>query len=169
MTTSEFNKCVDEYSNAVYRFLLKNLGNSDTAQDLVQDSFARLWENHGKLDAKKAKSYLFTCAYNAMIDLMRREKRLSADEPTEANSPTERTDYSDLNAVLHQALMLLPDAQRSVILLRDYEGYSYDEIAEITSLSLSAVKVYIFRARVFLKDYLSKVGACPENYLVEEF
>lgn len=169
MTTSEFNKCVDEYSNAIYRFLLKALGNSDTARDLVQDSFARLWENHGNIDAQKAKSYLFTCAHNAMIDLVRREKRLSADEPTEANSPSGRTGYSDLNAVLHQALLKLPEAQRSVIMLRDYEGYSYEEIAQITSLSLSAVKVYIFRGRVFLKEYLTKVDACPENYLVEEF
>jgi len=59
--------------------------------------------------------------------------------------------------VLDQALRLLPEIQRSVILLRDYEGYSYQEIGEITRLNESQVKVYIYRARVFLKNYIGKL------------
>ncbi|RLD49112.1 MAG: RNA polymerase sigma factor, partial [Bacteroidetes bacterium] len=63
-------------------------------------------------------------------------------------------DYSDLKEVLDEALKKLNEVQRSVILLRDYEGYSYQEIGEITGLSESQVKVYIYRARVFLKNYI---------------
>lgn len=65
--------------------------------------------------------------------------------------------YSDLSEVLQEALAQLPLIQRSVIMLRDYEGYEYNEISDITQLSLSQVKVYIFRARKSLKDYLVSV------------
>jgi len=62
--------------------------------------------------------------------------------------------YTDINEILHKAIEKLPDIQRSVLLLRDYEGYSYKEIGEITELNESQVKVYIYRARMFLKDYI---------------
>jgi RNA polymerase sigma-70 factor (ECF subfamily) len=62
--------------------------------------------------------------------------------------------YSDLKEVLHNAIGQLNDVQRSVVLLRDYEGYSYQEIADITGLNETQVKVYIFRARQFLKQYI---------------
>ncbi len=64
--------------------------------------------------------------------------------------------YSDLKEILNKAVEQLPDVQRSVILLRDYEGYSYREIGEIAGLSESQVKVYIFRARIFLKKFIGK-------------
>ena len=63
----------------------------------------------------------------------------------------------DLQEVLHEALNRLPEIQKSVILLRDYEGYNYEEIAEITGLNLSQVKVYIFRGRKQLKEYIGSI------------
>jgi RNA polymerase sigma-70 factor (ECF subfamily) len=65
--------------------------------------------------------------------------------------------YSDLNEILHEALDRLPPVQKSVIMLRDYEGYSYEEIEKITGLNESQVKVYIYRGRVALKEYLVKM------------
>jgi RNA polymerase sigma-70 factor (ECF subfamily) len=62
-----------------------------------------------------------------------------------------------MNEILHKLILQLPDNQRSVILLRDYEGYSYNEIAEILDLSESQVKVYIYRGRMFLKERIGKV------------
>ena len=67
--------------------------------------------------------------------------------------------YSDLSEVLQRALELLPHDQKMVLMLRDYEGYSYEEIEEITGLSESQVKVYIYRARVSMKKYLGKMEA----------
>jgi RNA polymerase sigma-70 factor (ECF subfamily) len=61
--------------------------------------------------------------------------------------------------VLQRALELLPHDQKMVLMLRDYEGYSYEEIEEITGLSESQVKVYIYRARVSMKKYLGKMEA----------
>ena len=68
-----------------------------------------------------------------------------------------------MQETLHNALDQLPDIQRTVILLRDYEGYDYAEIGKITDLKESQVKVYIFRARKKLKQILVSVEAVLEN------
>ncbi|MFN2396975.1 MAG: RNA polymerase sigma factor [Bacteroidales bacterium] len=73
------------------------------------------------------------------------------------NSLNHTEQYSDVGEVLRDALERLPEIQRSVIMLRDYEGYSYEEIGEITGLTESQVKVYIYRARISLKKYLVKI------------
>ncbi len=67
--------------------------------------------------------------------------------------------YTGLSEILEEAVSRLPADQRSVILLRDYEGYSYEDIASITGLSESQVKVYIFRGRMFLKNFLGSIEA----------
>lgn len=154
MTVQEYNKCVDLYSDNVYRFILKNMQNKDNSRDVVQDAYEKLWLNIKSVEFEKAKSYLFTVAYRRMIDIIRREKRISAFETAPEMNYSHSDQYSDLKEILNEAVSKLPDDQRSVVMLRDYEGYSYDEISEITGLSESQVKVYIFRARVFLKNYI---------------
>ena len=154
MTVKEFNKAVDDYSDGVYRFILKNIRDKEKACDIVQDSFERLWMKHESIGYSKVKSYLFSTAYHTMIDTIRKENRLTNLEMIRDETYSHESIYSDLNEILHAAIELLPESQRSVILLRDYEGYSYDEIAEITGLSESQVKVYIYRARLFLKKYI---------------
>jgi RNA polymerase sigma-70 factor (ECF subfamily) len=154
MTVREYNKAVEDFSSSVYRFILKNIKDKDRARDVVQDSFEKLWIKHESVNAEKVKSYLFSTAYHTMIDTIRKESRMTELEKVHEKDYLHETQYSDLNEILHHALNLLPEIQRSVILLRDYEGYSYDEIAEITGLNESQVKVYIYRGRVFLKNYI---------------
>jgi len=77
MREIEFNQCVDECANSVYRFILKNIGQVEDAQDIVQTAFEKLWVNRDKVEPLKAKSYLFTVAYHQMIDHIRKEKKLS--------------------------------------------------------------------------------------------
>ncbi len=157
MTTSEYNHCVDAYSDGLYRFLLKNVNDREQAKDLVQESFMRLWERRKKVEAAKSKSYLFTTAYHAMIDHFRKFSRVEAYQPDRHEKIVENGNYSDLSEILNKAVAQLPLDQRAVVMLRDYEGYSYKEIGEITGLNESQVKVYIFRARLFLKNYLVKM------------
>lgn len=167
MNTAEYNICVDQYSDFVYRFLVKSVRNSQAAQDLVQDSFEKLWIAHKELDAVKAKSYLFSCAHNAMIDYVRRD-RWTSDLEQSINIPQNAfSQYTDVQEILQQALQTMKPEQRSVILLRDLQGYQYQEIADITGLSLAQVKVYIFRGRVFLKQYLEKTGIRSHSDLEE--
>ena len=154
MTISEYNRCVDDHSDGIYRFLLKNTGDDPLAQDLVQESFMKLWVRHRDVDFKKSKSYLFSTAYHAMIDHVRKNDRMTSLEGKEHRIEPAEDHYTDLKEILDLAVSKLPDIQRSVVLLRDYEGYSYHEIGEITGLSESQVKVYIYRARVFLKKFI---------------
>ncbi len=155
MTTAEYNKCVDQFSDGVYRFILKNMKDEDKAKDVVQETFVRLWDKVKDVNYKKAKSYIYTTAYHCFINVVRYEKRISPMEEYHQDKKTTNNEYSDLKEVLNDAVDKLPEIQRSVILLRDYEGYSYKEIGEITNLNESQVKVYIYRARVFLKKYLA--------------
>ena len=157
MTISEYNECVDKYSDNLYRFLLKNIKDEALANDFVQDSYEKLWLNYKKVDIKKAKSYLFSTGYHIMIDYIRRNKRMDAVGDTEYFEHSHSEQYSDLKEILNKAVEQLPETQKAVLLLRDYEGYSYKEISEITGLNESQVKVYIYRARVFLKNYIVRI------------
>ena len=157
MTINEYNKAVNKFSDNVYRFILKNIKNEMRAQDIVQDSFEKLWINRKAVIFEKTKSYLFTTAYRTMIDSIRKEKRVNLTGDNEVFESPYEDSYSDIQEVLHEAVTKLSEIQRSVLLLRDYEGYSYQDIAEITKLNESQVKVYIYRARVYLKNYIGKI------------
>jgi RNA polymerase sigma-70 factor (ECF subfamily) len=157
MTSKEYNQSVHEFSDKIYRFVLSNLKDKDKAKDVVQDTFEKLWLKLPTVVFEKVKSYLFTTAYHTLIDILRREKHFTQLENQFTKDMKYENEYSDLQEVLHKAIQKLPDDQRSVLLLRDYEGYTYEEIGEITGLSESQVKVYIYRARKFLKDFVVKM------------
>jgi len=153
MTVEEYNQSVDLWANNLYRFIVKNLRDEDYANDIVQDAFEKLWVNLKNVNGTKVKSYLFTTAYHTMIDHIRKNKRIQyCDELPSWSGGYVEGGYDNLQEILHNAIKKLPEIQRSVIMLRDYEGYSYQEISEITGLNESQVKVYIYRARVFLKN-----------------
>jgi RNA polymerase sigma-70 factor (ECF subfamily) len=157
MTVSQYNKAVDRFSDNLYRFLLKNIRDEEKAKDLVQDTFEKLWMKVAEVNFEKVKSYLFTTGYRTMIDGIRRDKKKGDYNEVVESKLSHSDQYTDLNEILHNALELLPEIQKNVILLRDYEGYSYQEIGEITGLKESQVKVYIYRARVALKNHLVKI------------
>jgi len=157
MTIDDYNIAVEKHADGVYRFILKNCRNDALAQDVVQESFEKMWVKLDSIAGEKAKSYLFTTAYHTMVDVLRKEKRITDFDQTNEGMHFHTDQYNDLSEVLDQALKMIPEIQRTVILLRDYEGYSYNEIAEITGLSESQVKVYIYRGRLNLKSYLVKM------------
>jgi RNA polymerase sigma factor (sigma-70 family) len=163
MTVQEFNNCVDQYSDGVYRFIVKNIGHEADAQDIVQTAFEKLWINREKVVSIKAKSYLFTVAYNQMIDHIRKGKKESiTDNFDKVNAQTHTNSNAELKQILLSAINELNPTQKSLVLLKDYEGYSYQEIGEIMNLSESQVKVYLHRARLILKGkliHLEKLSA----------
>ena len=159
MTLAEFNTCVDLYADGLFRFILKNVKDKDKAKDIVQDTYEKLWLKVSEISCINSKSYMFTAAYRTMIDRIRRDARQMPLEEAHTKNKAAKNAYTDLKEVLDEALNKLPEIQRSVILLRDYEGYNYAEIGEITGLGESQVKVYIYRARVFLKEYIGSLDA----------
>ncbi len=157
MTTAEYNQCVDMYADGVYRFILKNMRDEHSARDVVQDSFEKMWRKAQEIPAEKARSYLFTTAYRTMIDSIRKNRHIMTEEEQRIPEPACASEYSGLREILEKALQRLPPDQRSAVMLRDYEGYSYQEIGQITGLSESQVKVYIYRARISLKRYIGSM------------
>lgn len=156
MTRGEYNTAVDQYSDNIFRFAMKHLKNEMTANDIVQETFTKVWIKHEEINAEKVKSYLFTTAYHTIVDWAKKEKRSGDIEYTQERGITPVAEF-DIQSVLHTALDRLPSIQKTVVLLRDYEGYNYAEIAEITELSEAQVKVYIFRARKALKAYVKRI------------
>ncbi len=157
MTEKEYNQCVNLYADNVYRFIVKNLRHEEDARDVVQTAFEKLWRNREDVDNSKSKSYLFTIAYNQMIDHLRKAKRVYLKEEFREDVRVQDRPAHNARAVLQEALARLSETQRSLVMLKDYEGYSYDEIGKIMNLSESQVKVYLHRARLQLKEYLVKV------------
>ncbi len=157
MTEKEYNECVNTYADNVYRFIVKNLRHEEDARDVVQTAFEKMWRNREEVDAQRSKSYLFTVAYHQMIDHIRKVKRIHLKEEFSEGSKVQDKPANNLKKILEEALSRLGETQRSLVLLKDYEGYSYEEIGKITGLSESQVKVYLHRARVQLKDYLVKI------------
>lgn len=157
MTVTEYNECVNLYADNVYRFILKNLGHEEDARDVVQSAFEKLWINRQQVEAARSKSYLFTIAYNQMIDHLRKNKRIQLQENFSDDLRIIQRNADNLRNILDAALQRLNETARSLVLLKDYEGYSYEEIGQITGLNESQVKVYLHRARLQLKNYLVSV------------
>jgi RNA polymerase sigma-70 factor (ECF subfamily) len=158
MNTTEYNTCVDAYADALFRFVFKNVRHQAIAEDAVQSAFEVLWQKRKDVSSEQAKSFLFTVAYRKMIDEQRRQMRvtLKEDIPDHWHTTSGHV-QTDLKQHLHRAIEKLPDVQKQLILLRDYEGYSYQEIAGITGLNEGQVKINLYRARTFLKQALISV------------
>jgi RNA polymerase sigma factor (sigma-70 family) len=157
MTVKEYNRSVEEYADSVYRFIRGNLKDEGRADDIVQDSYEKLWRHVAEIEYTVVKSWLFTTAYNNMIDIIRKEKRMTSIEAAHENELIYDSHYTDLNDILHEALVRLPEQQKIPVMLRDYEGYSYKEIGEITGLSEAQVKINIYRGRIALKSFIGKI------------
>ena len=161
MTERDYNECVNLYADNVFRFIVKNIRHEEDAKDIVQTAFEKLWRNRESVNAEKSKSFLFTVAYNQMIDHIRKIKRISLKDEFRAEIKIYTQPVSNLKRNLQDALNTLNETQKSLVLLKDYEGYSYEEIGQITGLNESQVKVYLHRARLNLRNYLVK----PENVM----
>lgn len=155
MKRREYNIIVSEHSNNLYGYAIRFLRNKEDARDIVQDVFEKLWIHRKNVEFAKAKSWMFTTAHNAMINFSNRKGRVILSDEMESYDKGAIVPNSfESNQVVERAVSILPPVQKSVILLRDLEGYSYKEIADILELSDSQVKVYLFRARKKIKKQL---------------
>src|SRR4026208_1108124 len=102
MTEKEYNECVNQYADNVYRFIVKNLRHEEDARDVVQTAFEKLWRNREDVDGVKSKSYLFTVAYNQMIDHLRKVKRISLKEDFRDDIRVSNHQANNAKAILHE-------------------------------------------------------------------
>ncbi len=153
-----YNRVVEQWATPLFRFALKLTHQRMVAEDLVQEAFAVLWENREKVSEAKAKPYLFQVLYRKFVDEYRRQKRWAEWGHAATVTASYEDPQPDVREVIRRAADRLPDIQRAVLMLRDWEGYSYREIGEITGLSESQVKVYLFRARQKMKARLIDIS-----------
>ena len=153
MTDKDYNDCVDNFADGVYRFIVKNIRQTEDAQDIIQSAFEKLWVNRAQVLPEKAKSYLFTVAYHQMIDQIRKDKNKSTtDNFEEVKAQVQHDHNTELKQILLRAINELNPTQKSLVLLKDYEGYSYQEIGEIMNLSESQVKVYLHLSLIHISE-----------------
>lgn len=155
MTTRDYNKAVNDYSGGLFRFALKLVQDKALAQDVVQECYLRLWENSSKIDSSKAKSWLYTTGYRESLVVISKSKKKVNGFPEFTGRENSEP---DLKEVIEKCLSRLPEIQRSILMLRDYEGYGYREIGEILGLRESQVKVYLFRARGKMKEIIKDLN-----------
>ncbi|MCB0479250.1 MAG: RNA polymerase sigma factor [Crocinitomicaceae bacterium] len=155
MNRKEYNSAVQEHSGRLFGYCFKFLQNREDADDIVQDAFKKLWENRKKVEFTKSKSWLFTTAHNAMINFKVKQSRMvSMEILPETSSKAYFVKRLETKEIIEKALKNLPPLQKSIVLMRDLEGYNYQEIGDVLNLSESQVKVYLFRARKKLKKQL---------------
>ncbi len=157
MDAAEYNHLVRLWADPLYRFALKCTGEAEDARDAVQGAYAALWESRKTVAVEKGKAFLFQVAYRQSVDRYRRGRRTTLPGELPETAALSTSAGTDLRRQLDRALARLDEQARGLVLLKDYEGYSYEEIGRITGLSDSQVRVYLHRARKKLKEYLVSV------------
>src|SRR5688572_20139490 len=117
MTDKEYNQCVTEYADNVYRFILKNLRHEEDSRDVVQTAFEKMWRNRNEVDYEKSKSYLFTVAYHQMIDHIRKTKRIYLKDEFREEARVIDKPVHNTKKILEEALKRLNETQRSLVML----------------------------------------------------
>jgi len=169
-----FDTLARAHERALYSHVARILGPGPDAEDVVQDAFVSAWRSISGFEGTSFKAWLFRIARNRAIDVIRSQKRraeLPLDPPDdEGGSPgwaepaaggPELTDIvagHEAREAVEAALSLVPVEQRDALLLRDVEGFSYEEIATITVSEIGTVKSRIHRARVTVRNELVSKG-----------
>jgi len=153
-----FHKLYKNYAKHVYRFAYWLTGDDAEAKDITSETFVRVWAAETNPRTESVKAYLFTISRNLYLQDRRKKVRLSAinDEMIDNTIlPDKKVEIiSDLKQVL-KALQQLPEMDRTVLIMKAEEEMSYKDIAQITGLSISAIKVKVFRARAKIDKILN--------------
>lgn len=161
-----FERLVHKYEQAVFNTIYRYIGYRDDVEDLAQEIFIKVWRNASKFKGKsKFSTWLYRITANHCFNYRRKHKRgnVSLDELAERGKTPEalkvEPDWEQKRRVesVRKAVNALPERQRMALVLAQYEGRSYKEIADIMKVSVSSVESLIFRARSHLREKLAKV------------
>lgn len=164
-----FGQLVERYQHRLYHGLLHALGSAEDAQDIAQEAFVHAFEKLASFKGEAAfYSWLFRIALNASVSARRKTRRMAASvetrrdesglEPTDENpasEPSYAMDVADRQRLVRQALAELSDEFRTALVLKEMDGMSYEEIAEVIEVPLGTVRSRIHRARLELRAKLS--------------
>lgn len=167
MTHREFEQHVNQYQHRVFGFVYHVLGDREEAEDVTQEVFIRLWKHRAEIDGGQPIGWLLRVARNASVDALRRRNtyrktvtgdgelvdRAAGDLP----GPAAEAERNEFRAQVDRALDRLAEPYKSLVILREIQDLSYQEISDALSLPLTSVKVYLHRARHMLRAQMTEV------------
>ncbi|OGO47877.1 MAG: RNA polymerase subunit sigma-24 [Chloroflexi bacterium RBG_16_64_32] len=167
-----FNALVLAYQVQVYNLCLRMLGSPQAAEDATQEAFIAAYRAVSRFRQGSFRAWLLRIAANACYDELRRrrsrpqlpleastdDERPVAELPASDEPPDQRAERLELARLLREGLVTLPPDQRLAVILRDVQGFAYEEVAEVTSASLGTVKSRISRGRAAMREFLLARG-----------
>ena len=178
-----FNQLVLLYQSMAYNLAYRILSDADAAADATQDAFVSAFKAMRKFRGGSFKAWILRIVTNACYDQLRVKQRRPTDSldnlpveqdhvahlRDEAEGPDEFVERQELNLVIQAGILSLPADQRVILVLSDVQGLSYQEIADVTDISLGTVKSRLSRARAKLRDYLLAQGELlPARYRLRD-
>ncbi len=173
-----FNQLVRLYEGRIYNLCYRLLNDADAAADAAQDTFIAAFRKIGSFRGGSFKSWVFRIATNNCYDVLRARKRRpsaslnamlddeerSFEPPDQGESPDDFAQRRELSSAIQRALALLPEDQRTVVVLCDVQGMAYGEIAEIVGANLGTVKSRLSRGRARMREVLQAEELLPVRY-----
>jgi len=159
--SKKYRQWVEEYQDqawTVARYILKD---AQEAEDATQEAFVKLWNHQDNIDPERIRPWLMKVTRNGCLDrLRRRRESVEFDEShmaAEASGPMQGASANETGVWLKRAITGLKEPYRSLVVLRDVNQHSYEEVAGMLELSLAQVKTYLHRARKQLREQLAEV------------
>ena len=164
MKSSEFKILVMPYSERLYRMAYRMMGNREEAEDMVQETYVKLWKMKNELPSYKSiEALAIRITRNQCLDCLRRRKTGQEIMKTEVlkdqeydRNPQEVLEGKEDADLMHRIINTLPEPQRSLVHLRHIEGKEYEEIAPMVNMNVNAIRVSISRARKQMREVLEK-------------
>jgi RNA polymerase sigma-70 factor (ECF subfamily) len=167
-----FNELIKRWERPIYALAYRQIGREEDARDVCQETFLRAFRAlKGFRGQAKFSSWLYRIAINLCRDWMRRERRTPVMQPPEdvdlmdlaaARGPSEsiedRIGRNDLSRAVERAMAVLPEEQRAAIVLKEYHGLTFQEIADLVGCPLSTVKTRLYQGLTVLRRELARTG-----------
>ena len=158
---SAFSELVRIHTRGVFNVVYRMCGDALIAEDAAQETFIRAWQNLSSYHPQTSlRNWLYRIAFNAAMDMLRKEKRIIPTDiddlplTDERPGPESQVSQHERTAMVQKAVMSLPDASRAVLVLKEYEGMSYHEIADALDIPMGTVMSRLNYARKLLKEKL---------------
>lgn len=166
MGLEDFNNRFHPLKSKLYRFALKFVRDKQEAEDVVQEVMAKAWLHRNRLDELvNVEAWCMKVVRNQSLDRLKSVhyktpvKELNPETESQSKTPYQHAEMADRMRAVRQLIDSLPQKQKEVIHLRDVEGFSYQEVADIVGMDVNLVKVTLFRARTAIRTKLLNAEA----------
>ncbi len=170
MNQATYKKFLNKEKNRILSYAYYILHNREDAEDVTQEVFVKLWQYRDKIEKSKIIPWIMRVTHNQCIDLIRKKKvdrsrigvsvddhfNVASQKSDKTLNPESHYEYSELQKLILNALELLPEKTKSMLLLHYFQGYKYDVIGEILNTNVNTIKVGIYRGKKLLKDILKE-------------